>query len=175
MNKQQKEVLVTELKQMMNDAEATFLVNYKGLNVAKLQTLRRDVRSEGGFVRVTKASLMRIAARDIPGSEDFSSGFKDQVGLVFAKSDVAAVAKQLVEFSKKHSALQVLAGFYEARLLKAHELVILATLPSKQVLLGQLAGTLQAPISGLARVLHAHLASLAYVLKAVEEKQRQNA
>ncbi|NDD55416.1 50S ribosomal protein L10 [bacterium] len=123
---------------------------------------------------MTKASLMRIAAQDIPGSDTFAENFKNQVGLVFANDDVSAVAKQLVNFAKDHESLKVVAGFYEARMISQQELTFLATLPSKEVLLGTLAGTLQAPISGLARALQAHIAKLAYALKAVEEQKQQN-
>ena len=174
MNKQTKIALVSDLKGLMSAAQATFLINYKGLDVVALQGLRRTVRNEGGSVKVTKASLMRIAAQDIPGSDSFAENFKEQVGLVFANKDVSAVAKQLVNFTKTHASLKVVAGFYEARLLSAEELQFLATLPSKEALVGQLAATLQAPIGGLARVLQAHIAKLAYVLKAVEEKQQNS-
>ena len=174
MNRQEKETLVAELKEQMSAAQATFLINYKGLNVATLQGLRRGVRSGGGTIKVTKASLMRIAAQELEGSEEFASNFKQQVGLVFARGDVAAVAKQLMDFSKTNKSLQVVAGFFENRLLNNQQLVFLATLPSREVLIGQLAGTLQAPISALARVLQANIAGLAYVLKAVEEKKQQS-
>ncbi len=174
MNKQTKIAIVADLKGLMSTAQATFLINYKGLDVAALQGLRKEVRNGGGSIKVTKASLMRIAAQDIPGSDSFAENFKEQVGLVFANNDVSAVAKQLVNFSKTHATLKVVAGFYEARLLSSAELQFLATLPTKDVLVGQLAATLQAPISGFARVLHAHIAKLAYVLKAVEEKQQNS-
>ncbi len=174
MNKQTKIALVSDLKVLMGAAHATFLINYKGLNVAALQGLRKTVRGEGGSIKVTKASLMRIAAQDIPGSDVFAENFKEQVGLVFANNDVSAVAKELVNFSKKHTTLKVVAGFFESRLLSSAELQFLATLPSKEVLVGHFAATLQAPISGLARVLQAHIAQLAYVLKAVEEKQQNS-
>jgi large subunit ribosomal protein L10 len=174
MKKQQKTALVSDLQGLMGSAQATFLINYKGLSVAKLQSLRRTVRNDGGSVKVTKASLMRIAAQNVPGSDVFATHFKDQVGLVFANSDVSAVAKQLVKFAKDHTALKVIAGFYEARMISSQELMFLATLPSKEVLLGQLAATLQAPVAGLARVLNAHIASLAYALKAVEQQKQGN-
>jgi large subunit ribosomal protein L10 len=174
MKKQQKTALVSDLQGLMNAAQATFLINYKGLSVADLQALRRTVRNDGGAIKVTKASLMRIAAQQIPGSDSFAEHFKNQVGLVFANNDVSAVAKQLVNFAKDHASLKVVAGFYEARMISSQELVYLSSLPSKEVLIGQLAATLQAPIAGLARVLNAHIAQLAYALKAVEQQKQGN-
>jgi large subunit ribosomal protein L10 len=160
MNKQTKIALVSDLKGLMGAAQATFLINYKGLNVAALQGLRKAVRGDGGSIKVTKASLMRIAAQEIPGTDAFAENFKEQVGLVFANNDASVVAKHLVDFSKQHTTLKVVAGFYEARLLSAAELQFLASLPSKEVLIGQFAATLQAPMGALARALQAHVDKL---------------
>lgn len=174
MKKHQKTALISDIKGLMGAAHATFLINYKGLSVAELQALRNTMRSDGGSIKVTKASLMRIAAQEIPGSDVFAEHFKNQVGLVFANDDVSVVAKHLVSFAKDHAALKVVAGFYEARMISSQELLFLSSLPSKEVLLGHLAATLQAPVAGLARVLSAHIAGLAYALKAVEQQKQGN-
>jgi large subunit ribosomal protein L10 len=172
MNRQEKEAVVADLKQMMSNAQATFLINYKGMSVSLFQGLRKNVRQEGGKIRVAKANLMQIAAKDLPGSEAFSQTFKDQVGLVFAQKDVSALAKQLVNYAKNHETMKVVAGFYESRMLTQQDLNMLASLPSREVLLAQLCGTLQAPTASFVRVLHLLIARLVYVLKQVEEKQK---
>ncbi len=171
MNRQQKETTVADLKQLLGTAQATFLVNYKGMDVHLLQGLRRKLRTDGGTLKVTKATLMRIAAKDIPGTETFAQSCKDQVGLVFAKSDISLIAKQLFIFAKEHQNLKVVAGFYESKLLSPQELAFLASLPSREVLIAQLLGTMQAPVTSFVRVLHLLIARLVYVLKQIEEKQ----
>jgi len=171
MNKQQKEVVVNDIKQLMGEAQAMFLINYQGMTVPVLQALRRSLRNEGGRVKVAKATLMQIAARDIKGAEPFAEQFKDQVGLVFVHKDVSGVAKQLVAYAKDNEKLRVLAGFYESKVLSAKDLEFLASLPSREVLLAQLLGTMQAPVTNLTRVLHLLIARLAFVLKQIEEKQ----
>jgi large subunit ribosomal protein L10 len=173
MNKQQKEAMIADLKQLMTSSQGTFLINYKGMNVPLLQTLRKNIRAEGGQVKVTKATLMRLAAQDIAGSDGFAENFKEQVGLVFATNDVSAIAKKLVAYAKENESLRVIAGFYQNKMLNKQELTVLATLPSREVLLGQLAGTLQAPMATLARQLNQMVARLAYVLKAIEEQKQQ--
>jgi large subunit ribosomal protein L10 len=172
MNRQQKETVVADFKKMLSESQAAFVVNYKGMNVALMQDLRKKLRADGGSLCVTKATLMRIATQGVKGADDFSKDLKDQVGLVFAKGDVSAVAKQLLTFSKENESLKVLSGFFESRLMSKQDLTYLATLPSREILLAQLAGTMQAPVASFTRVLHTLIARLLYVLKQIEEKQK---
>jgi len=171
MNRQQKEVVITDLKSLMSESQAIFLVNYKGITVPQFQSLRKNVRNGGGKVRVAKATLMRIAAQELPGSKDFSELFKDQVSLVFAQNDISGLAKQLVTFSKEHETLKVLAGFYQSKVLSEKDLDFLASLPSREVLIAQLLGTVQAPIASFPRLLRLLIVQLLYALKQIEEKQ----
>jgi len=173
MNRQQKEAQIAEIRQMMSGAQAVFLVNYKGLSVFDSQRLRKNLRAEGSELKVAKASLMRRAAQDIAGSESFSESFKDQIGLVFVSKDVSGTAKQLVNFAKDNEALKVLAGFYEAKVLSKQELDFLASLPSREVLVAQLLGTMQAPMAGLVRILHQLVQRLPVVLKEIEKQQTE--
>ncbi len=174
MKREHKEAVISDLHQMMSAAQATFLINYKGMSVAALQGLRKNLRGDGSKLRVTKATLMRLAAKDIPGADQFADNFKDQVGLVFASGDVSGTAKQLVSFSKEHTALKVIVGLYNARMLTTQDLNYLASLPSREVLIGQLLGTMQAPMTNFVRILHLLIARLVYVLKDIERKQQGN-
>ena len=174
MNRQQKETVITDVRQLMNEAQATFLVNYQGLSVASLQSLRRDLRKNGGNFKVAKATLMRIASNDIVGSDSFSSFFKDQVGLIFVEKEISGVAKQLFAFAKQKEALKIVAGFYQSKLLNHRDILLLASLPSREVLLAQLAATMQAPMATFVRLLQLLIARLVFVLKRIEEKQLQN-
>lgn len=153
MNRNQKEVLVAELHSQMAQAEAAFLVNYQGLSVADLQKLRASLRGEGATMQVAKARLMARAAKQVGGCEAFIPFLKNQVGLVFAKTNAPAVAKKIVEFSKDQQNLAVVSGFFENRVWNKGEVEFLAALPPREVLLAQLAQVLQAPIAGLARAL----------------------
>lgn len=171
MNRQQKEAVVAEFKDMLNSSDAAFLVQYKGLNVQDMISLRRALRETGGKLKVTKARLMKIAAEGIEGIDPFKEQFKEQIGLVFAEGDVSAVAKQVVTFAKDHKALQVVSGFYESKVLSRDEVEFFASLPSRDVLLSQLARALQGPIAGFARVLNAPIEGLARALNQVAKKK----
>jgi large subunit ribosomal protein L10 len=98
---------------------------------------------------------MKIAAKNVKGSEDFAGNFKDQVGLVFAKAEFKVVAKRIVEFAKEHESLKIVAGFFEDRLISKSEVVALGAIPSRAELLAMLVYTLQAPMVGLVGTLDA--------------------
>lgn len=178
MNRQQKEAVVADVEKLFTESPATFLVNYKGLTVAQMQKLRRGLKAEKGSLKVTKARLMKIAAEKTAGKiqefDSFKEGFKEQVGLVFSQGDnTPGLAKVLTEFAKENDALEILSGLFEKQIITLDQIKQLASLPSRDVLLGMLAGTLQAPISGLARILHQFPTRLAYVLQQVAEKQEK--
>lgn len=171
MNRQQKEVAISHFKQMFSDAEAAFLVNYKGLNVASLQDLRKNLREAEGSFKITKANLIKIAIDEIEGIDQFKDLLCDQIGIVFAKNDVPTVAKKLSEFSKNNEALKILSGFFESKVLSSQEIATLASLPSREVLLAHVARTIQAPLTGLAVALNQILCKPVYAIKQIAEKQ----
>lgn len=171
MNRQEKIQVVDLVKQLFSESEAAFLVQYKGLDVDSLQSLRKELRSSRAVLKVTKARLMKIAAQEIEGANQFSTDFKEQVGLVFAKEDASVVAKTLVNFSKENNALAVLSGFFESRTMTREQVVALASLPSREVLLAMLAGTLQAPVAKFAFLLKLLIVRLVVVLQKINEQK----
>jgi large subunit ribosomal protein L10 len=154
MNREQKETVIQELKNNFSSSEASFLVAYKGLSVAQVQALRRKLRAQGSEFKVVKARLMKRAAEGVEGIKELSPFFKNQVALVFANKEVAPVAKTLVDFSKEFNALTLVVGCAEKHLMSVDEIKMLASLPSREVLLAQLCGVLQAPMASLARVVN---------------------
>lgn len=159
MNRQQKESSISDFVKILTDSQSTILVKYKGLSVNNMQSLRQNLREDGGNLKITKARLMKIAAQQVgssvQGLSEFKEHFHDQVGLVFSKEDnISALAKRLVNFSKDNQTFELVAGLYEQRLLSVNELKTYASLPSRDVLLAILAGTLKEPIAQFARALN---------------------
>lgn len=154
MNRQEKNLVIDELKNELLSSSAAFLIGYKGLTVKKLHQLRSNLRGKDGVFKVAKARLMRLAVDGQSGVDGLSDYFKDQVGLVFAKKDVAGVAKVLSDFSKENTNLQLVAGYFDSRILQREKIIQIASLPSREVLLAQLCATLNAPMSSLARVIN---------------------
>ena len=172
MNREQKAAVVELLKQRFNASAASFLVKYQGLTVEQMQKLRAELRPQGGTLKVTKARLMRLASDGNPGAEVLAPYYKEQVGVVFALQEAPAIAKVLTDFAKKHPALSIIAGSYDATLLDTSDVQRFATLPPKEVLLAQVCGTLNAPITGLARALGMMPVKLLWALKQVGEKKQ---
>lgn len=171
MNRQEKEKAISSAKDLFSGSQAVFIVNYKGLSVARMQNLRSNLRQNGGQLKVIKATLADIATKNMTGVDDFKGNFKDQIGFVFAKGEVSAVAKQLIDFSKENESLKVLTGIFESKVLDASQINVIASLPSREVLIAQVLGTMQAPITSFVRVLSQIVAGLPQVLKQIEEKK----
>lgn len=171
MNRQQKELVVKLLKERFSESPASFVVGYKGLAVDQMQGLRSQLRKEGGALKVTKARLMKLAVEGAENAQGLMPYLKDQIGVVFAANDPSAVAKALSEFAKQNEALELIAGELDGSLLDKAGINRIATLPSREVLLGQVCGTLNAPITKLAFVLNMQIMQLLLVLKQVEAKK----
>jgi len=171
MNRQNKSAEISDFKQLFEKSNAAFLVKYQGLTVNGMQNLRRSLREVNSQLRVTKTTLMKIAAQDLAGSEAFRDQFKDQVGIVFAQGDVSSTAKKLRTFATENKDLQVLTAFFESRVLTKQDIEFLATLPSREILLAQVLGTMQAPIASFTRLLNMLIVRLLYVLKRIEEQK----
>ncbi len=172
MNRQQKASLIETLRNDFASSQASFLVSYKGLSVAQMQTLRREIRAKGGQIRVAKNRLVKRAISEVDGACDLGDYLKDQLGIVFAAEGFSEVAKVLADFSKDNPALNLVVGCLESELIDKIKISQLALLPSKDVLLAMLCGTLQAPVTGLANVCNTMLLKLIWTLKQVGEQKQ---
>ena len=98
--------------------------------------------------------------------------FQQQIAIVFAQRDATVIAKMLCDFAEQNKAFSVMAGCMDSLVLDKNAVKKIASLPSREVLLAQVAATLNAPVTGLVVVLHQVLAQLVYVLKAIEAKKQ---
>jgi len=172
MNRQQKELVVEDLKKGLLSCPATFLVVYRGLNVEQMQKLRSDLRSKGGLLKVAKARLMKRAVEGGEGISDLAPFLRDQIGMVFAQQEVADVAKILSDFAKSNESLELVAGVFESKVIAKEKVAQIASLPPRDVLLAQLCGTLNAPMAGLARALNMMVLKLLFALKQLEGQKK---
>jgi large subunit ribosomal protein L10 len=148
---QQKQEVVTEVGAQVAQAQTIVLAEYRGIAVADITRLRAEARRAGVYFHVLKNTLARRAVQGTP----FEVLAEKMVGpLVYSiSSDAVAAAKVVHEFAKTNDKLVVKAGAYNGRVLDASGVNALATVPSREVLLAQLCGLLQAPVSAFARVL----------------------
>jgi large subunit ribosomal protein L10 len=153
LNLQEKQAVVAEVGAQVAQAQTIVLAEYRGIEVSEITQLRANARKSGVYFHVLKNSLARRAVKGTP----FEALAEKMVGpLVYSISaDAVAAAKVVHEFATTNDKLVVKAGAYNGRVLDVAGVSALATVPSKEVLLAQLCGLLQSPMSGLARVLNA--------------------
>jgi large subunit ribosomal protein L10 len=151
LNLQEKQAVVAEVSAQVARAQTIVLAEYRGIEVGDITKLRANARNSGVYFRVLKNTLARRSVQGTP----FEALAEKMVGpLVYGISaDPVAAAKVVHEFAKSNDKLVITAGAYNGKVLDKAGVSALATVPSKEVLLAQLCGLLQSPMSGLARVL----------------------
>ncbi len=146
MKKQHKQAAIENLESRFTASQGSFLINYQGMTVAQLKALRFELASKGGSLKVAKNRLARIALKDVHSCQGLESLLKGQLAYVFSQDEITSVAKVLVNFAKQNEQLKVVAGCAESKIYDAKSVAILASLPSREVLLSQLCGVLNAPV-----------------------------
>jgi large subunit ribosomal protein L10 len=167
----EKVAVVNEVRDRLESSDGAVLTEYRGLTVAELAELRRELAAAGGDYKVYKNTLVRLAVADGPqaGIHDLLTG---PTAIAFVQGDVSAVAKALRDFAKNNPNLVLKGGVVGSGVLSASEIEVLADLPPRETLLAQFAGALSAPMQQLAGLIQALPRNLAYGLSALID-QRQ--
>jgi len=170
--KAEKTILIEHLLEKVNASPFMFVVDYTGLKVDKFEELRKRLRAAGAEMHVYKNTLVKKAAERAGYPVEIGDVLTGQSAVVTGEKDVCAAAKVMKTFATEFQKPQVKAGVLDGKYLDASGIQVLADLPSREVLLGQLLGVLQAPASKLVRLLNEPAASLARVLKAKGEQEQ---
>ena len=165
-----KKQIVLEIKEKMEQSKGIIFYDYRGLNVEEVTDLRNKLRAQGVEYHVLKNSMLKRAA-DMLEISGLDETFAGPTAVAFGFSDPVAPAKVLVEFVKKVKKTEIKAGVLGTKVIDVKGIEALAELPSREQLIAQLAGTLQAPISGIARSLSGIICKLGYALNAVKEQK----
>ncbi len=165
-----KKQIVLEIKEKMEKSKGMVFYDYRGLTVAQVSDLRNKFREAGVEYKVIKNAMLKRAA-EMVNIKDLDAHLSGPTAVAFGFTDPVAPAKVLVEYTKKLKITQIKAGVLDGRVISVEEINSLADLPSREQLLGVLAGTLNAPITGLARSLSGIICNLGYALNAVKEKK----
>ena len=158
-----KQPIVAEISDLLNGAASAVAVDYRGLTVAQDTELRKQLREAGVTYKVYKNTLIRRAAE----GTDFAAldpHLEGPTAIAVSKEDATAPARILAEFAKKADKLEIKAGVVEGTYYDAKGMQAISSIPSREVLLGRLFGSMKSPIANLARVLNQ-----------IAEKQGENA
>ena len=157
-----KNTLVAEISDELQNAKLTAFAQYQGLSVPDIQELRRLAREQGVVIKVVKNRLFRVAlaSNDVYKNAD-TAALTGQLIYAISSEDEVAPAKVLAEFAKTHPALKIAGGFSgEGVTLSADEAIALASLPSKNELIGQVVAQLLSPVHDITNALSGNLHAL---------------
>jgi len=172
MNRDQKEAVVAEVATQIQESEAVFAVDYRGISVPQAADLRTKLNDAGARFRVVKNTLTELAA-DKAGADPLKEVLDGPTAFTFVAAeggDVALAAKALAQFRRETELLEFKGGVMNGEALSAEQIGEIARLPAKDVLYGQVVGMIASPITGLVRTLNALIAGLAIQLKQIADQ-----
>jgi large subunit ribosomal protein L10 len=170
MNRDQKAVAIAEIAENIDQSEAIFAVDYRGITVAQVAELRAKLRDADATFKVVKNSLTERAADQV-GAEALKDFLAGPTALTFVRGDAATAAKTIADYARATQLLPFKGGLMEGAALDIEQIRSLSRLPSREVLYSQLVGVVASPISGLVRTLGALIGGLAVALGQVQEKK----
>ena len=150
----QKQAQVDELKDKFESSVSTIIFDYRGLTVAEVTELRKQLRESGVDMQVVKNTLLRRSASDA-GFEDLEDIFKGPTAIAFSEEEVVAPAKIISEFADDHEAIELKGGVIEGKIATLETIGKIAKLPSREGILSMLLSVLQAPVRNTALVVKA--------------------
>lgn len=170
-NRVKKEVIVDEVTEKVNKAKAMVFTDYTGLTHKQLEGFKKELRKADAEYAVTKNTLLKIALGD--KAEGQADKFVQPTGTLFLYGDVVTPLKALAKIIKDMEKPTVKFGWMEGRVLSDKDVLKLSTLPSREVLIAQMLGMMNAPIQGLHRALSWNLQKFVMTLSAIEKQKAQ--
>jgi large subunit ribosomal protein L10 len=170
MNREQKAAAIAEIAENINESQAIFAVDYRGISVPQVAELRGKLREADATFRVVKNSLTERAA-DETGTSELKPYLQGPTALTFVRGDAALAAKAVADYARATQLLPFKGGLMDGATVDADQIRAISRLPSREVLYGQLVGIVASPLSGLVRTLNALVGGLAVALGQVQEKK----
>ena len=165
---------VKNLAEKFKAMKGMIMTEYQGLSVAQISDLRNQLRKCGCEYVVVKNTLGKIALKEV-GLESVNEYFEGPTAIVVEADDPVSPAKVVSEFAKKVDKLVIKAGLLDGKVLSKNEIGSLAALPTKEVLIGKMLGSMNAPISNFVGVLSAVTRNFVCVLNAIKEQKEKAA
>jgi large subunit ribosomal protein L10 len=170
MNRDQKAVAIAEIATNIDESDAIFAVDYRGITVAQVAELRAKLRESDATFKVVKNSLTERAADQV-GADTLKAFLSGPTALTFVRGDVASAAKAVADYGRATQLLPFKGGLMGGAELDVEQIRSLSRLPSREVLYGQLVGVIASPVSGLVRTLNALISGVAVALGQVQAKK----
>lgn len=159
----QKQAVIAEIKEKIENSGSLVLVDYRGLTVEQVTDLRNKYRAAGVQYKVYKNTMMKFAFKEL-GLEDFNQYLEGPSAVAFSGEDLTAAARITNDFAKTNDKLVIKAGVLEGKVLDSNEVKAVANIPSREVLIAKLLGSFKAPVS-----------NFVYMLDALRKKKEEEA
>jgi large subunit ribosomal protein L10 len=170
MNRDQKAVVIADIAAHIDESQAVFAVDYRGISVPQVAELRAKLRDADATFTVVKNSLTERAA-DEAGAETLKAFLTGPTALTFVRGDVATAARAIADYARVTQLLPFKGALMDGAVLDVDQLRSLSRLPSREALYGQLVGVVASPVTGLVRTLSALVGGLAVALAQVRDKK----
>ncbi|NJL90832.1 MAG: 50S ribosomal protein L10 [Coleofasciculaceae cyanobacterium SM2_1_6] len=170
-SKAEKSVVITDLKENLSQAQMAMVIDPQGLTVAEITDLRRKLLPKGTVCKVTKNTLMKIAIEDNPTWQPMEEFLKGSTAVLLTKEDIPGAIKAYQEFQKATKKTELKGGVMEGKALNESQIKAISELPSKEQLMGQVAGAINSLAAKIAIAINEVPSSLARGIKAVSEKE----
>jgi large subunit ribosomal protein L10 len=167
-----KQEIVAELKESLSASQLAIVIDYKGLTVAEISDLRKRLRPSGAECKVTKNTLMRIAVDGDETWQPMTELCKESSAFLLLKEDIGGAIKAYQDFQKASKKTAIRGGVMEGRALSEADVKAIGDLPSKEQLIAQIAGAINAVTAKVATGINEVPASLARALQAVADKDK---
>jgi large subunit ribosomal protein L10 len=174
LNRESKQQIIAELHDKLKAAKAVFLADFRGMDVGLATQLRNELRSAAVEYKVVKNTLLELASKDTD-KESLNSHYTGPTAIALSYDDPVAAAKVLSRFAKeKQTVFKLKAGVLSGKPLSVADIQALSDLPSREVLIAKLLGTLNAPITNFVGTLAAVPGSFVRALDAIRAKKEGN-
>ena len=170
LTKTQKIKIVEELTDKLKRQKIAIFSDFTGVSVSKFQALRRLLKKDQAEYKITKKTLFDRALQQT-GVNLKTKELQGEIGATFGYGEETAPAKVLYKFSRQNDTFKILGGILGNRILNAKEVITLAKLPSREILVGQILNVMQSPIRGLATVLGGNIRNLVVLLNKIKEQK----
>ncbi len=168
--KEQKKKNFEELKENIKKEKIVIFVDFTGLKVTDMFELRKKLKKIDGQLKVAKKTLIQLAFEECGLKTDIKK-IQGEIAVVFGYKDEIAPTKLVYEVSKTNPNLKILGGFFENEYKEAEDFIALAQIPSKEILLSRLVGSMSSPITSFVRALQYNIKGLVFALKAIKESK----
>jgi len=165
----QKEKILEELTDKLKRAALIVFVDPTGVGVNKLKELRRSFDNQASDFKMYKKTLLRLAFKEMGLPKEWLEQFKGSVALAVSYDAELNIAKPINDFIKSEKNLRIVGGIFDGKYLEGKEVIAIAKLPPREVILGALAGAIAGPLRSLLYVLNGNLRNLAVVLSQIKK------